>query len=77
MSNSRLKDIVDGEGSVIDVFISRKLRKSTRYAFGLVRFNRFQEAKNAIKNLDGYEVRGYCLRVSMAKFNKGGSPFNV
>ena len=69
-----LKLIFQTEGTVVDVYISRKIKRFRKDAFGFVRFNRRQEAEKAIKNLNGFGMKDCKLRVSMARFNKGGIP---
>ena len=54
------------------VFISHKIRRFKKEAFGFVRFAALHEAKNAICHLDGLWVKGGKLRVAMARFYKGG-----
>ena len=63
-------------GKVDDVFISKKVRKHTKDCFAFVRFRKSYEAMDAIKRLNGYSIRDRKLKVSVAKFNKGGSPIN-
>ena len=70
-----LRKIFENEGRVNDIFISRKARKFRREAFSFVRYYNLQDAKNAVRNLDGFEVKGMRLSVSMAKYNKGGVSF--
>ena len=73
LSNQALRSIFEIAGRVIDVFISRKARKFRKEAFGFVRFSKLKDAKYAIHNLDGFEVNGRRLSVSMAKYRKGGA----
>ena len=68
--------IFEQEGVIEDVFISTKKRKSSSDYFDFVRFKRYSQALSAIKNLNGLSVRGKALKVSLARFNKGGAPFS-
>ena len=63
-------------GKVDDVFISKKLRKHTTDYFAFVRFRKAAEAMEAIKILNGYSILDKKLKISLAKYNKGGSPIN-
>ena len=74
-TNNALRKIFEVEGRVNDVFISRKARKFRREAFGFVRFYNRQDARNAVRNLDGFVMKGMRLSVSMAKYNKRGGSF--
>ena len=65
-----LLQIFRGEGKVIDVFVSHKRRRKNDCRFGFVRFRKLEEAKNAIRNLDGIKVRGKSMKVSFAKYDK-------
>ena len=67
MASSWLRIIFEKEGSVDDVFISKKFRKFRNEAFDFVTFRGLQDARNAIKNLNGFAVRGMKLRVSVAR----------
>ena len=75
MTPSWLRTIFERQGRVDDVFISRKPRKFSKDAFGFVKFRSLQDARRAIKILDGFELRGKRLRVWMARYQKGGSSF--
>ena len=55
------------------MFISKKIKKFKKEAFGFVRYANRQEARNAIKHLDGFAVKGMKLKVLMARYNKEGS----
>ncbi|CAO2813892.1 unnamed protein product [Amaranthus hypochondriacus] len=72
-----LRRIFEQEGSVMDVYISGKKRKKEKDSFGFVRYNSTKEALKAIEKLDGFVIHGSKLKVSMAKYQKGGSPTSV
>lgn len=57
------------------VFISRKIRKNSKAAFGFVRYCRTSDAEKAIRNLDSHVIKGLKIRVSMAKYDKTGVSF--
>ncbi|CAO2841234.1 unnamed protein product [Amaranthus hypochondriacus] len=62
-------------GTVIDTFISRKKRQSKKYAFGFVRFKKWEEASKAVQELHGHVFFGRKITVVWARFQKGGRPF--
>ncbi|CAO2834922.1 unnamed protein product, partial [Amaranthus hypochondriacus] len=69
-----IRELFEKEGMVSDVYISGKHRKNKKFSFGFVRYVRGEEAENAIKQFQGYCLKGSVLRVSLAKFQKGGKP---
>ncbi|CAO2827513.1 unnamed protein product [Amaranthus hypochondriacus] len=69
-----LRLLFKGIGVVVDVFISRKSRTSRKDRFGFVRFKYREEAERAIKELNGQRLDGGTLRISMAKYKRGGEP---
>ncbi|CAO2825219.1 unnamed protein product [Amaranthus hypochondriacus] len=69
-----IRALFEKYGVVNDVYISGKHRKNKNEGFGFVRYTDSLEASTAIKQLDGYCINGGNLRVSMAKYQKGGSP---
>ena len=73
ISSGWLRFIFEKVGRVEDVFISAKARKFRKEAFGFVRYTRLQDAKNAINRLDGLALKGMRLKVSLARYSKGGS----
>ncbi|CAO2834919.1 unnamed protein product [Amaranthus hypochondriacus] len=70
-----IKDLCEDCGQVVDIYISRKARKNTKWAFGFVRFSNGDGALKAISNLDGKIFMGLKLKVSKARYNKDGRPF--
>ena len=60
-----------------DVYISKKIRSFTKDCFGFVRFRKADDALNAISMMNGYLVKGRKFKVSMAKYNKSGTPINI
>lgn len=73
MAREWLLDVFSEYGKVEDIYISKKIRETKRDAFGFVRYRRKLEALEAIKNLNGREVKGKSMVVSMAKYYKGGA----
>ena len=76
LSSSWLRVIFQRVGKVDDVFILKKPRKHTNDCFAFVRFRKYAEAMNAIKVLNGYSILDKKLNISLAKYNKGGSPIS-
>ena len=70
-----LKGIFQRAGRVSDSYIPSKLGRS-RKRFGFVRFWSEAEAVNSIRWFNGISVRGFRIRVSRARFGKGGLGFN-
>ncbi|XP_057545913.1 uncharacterized protein LOC130824908 [Amaranthus tricolor] len=73
LSVSWLEIIFRKAGDVQDVYISKKVRQNTSDRFGFVRFGNYVEAVNAIKLMNGFKVQGKGLKVSLAKYSKGGN----
>ncbi|CAO2826293.1 unnamed protein product [Amaranthus hypochondriacus] len=73
---AELRELFEQEGKVADVYISGKKRNHTRVSFGFVRFYRTHEAAKAVQNLDGVCIHGGKLKISMAKYYKGGLPIS-
>ncbi|CAO2830846.1 unnamed protein product [Amaranthus hypochondriacus] len=59
-------------GKVMDVYLSKKVRKSCKDMFGFVRFNRYEEAVEAVKNMNDFAIKGMKLCVSLAKYDRMG-----
>ena len=74
LATSWLRHLFRRCGKVVDLFISTKVRKSNKNGFGFVRYDTIQEAKKAIAQLNGLAVQGRELKVSMARYQKGGTP---
>ena len=72
-----LLQIFKGEGEVSDVFVSQKRRRNIDCRFGFVHVRKIDEARKAIFNLNGVKIRGKCLKVSFARFDKEGRPWDV
>ncbi|CAO2820974.1 unnamed protein product [Amaranthus hypochondriacus] len=73
MEKGWLHDVFSEYGRVVDIFISRKRRRSNPdEAFAFVRFSKKKEAEMAIDKLDQTMIKGKTLRVSMARYNKMG-----
>lgn len=75
-STGELKSIFQQAGFVDDIYISKKIRKSIKLAFGFVRFKSSKEAKRAIAILNGVSVKQSKIKVSMAKYDRNGQAFN-
>ena len=56
------------EKEVVDIFISRKMRRSSKSPFAFVRVAQREEALEAIKQLHGMEIRGCKIAVSLAEY---------
>ncbi|CAO2834639.1 unnamed protein product [Amaranthus hypochondriacus] len=76
VSLHELRALFEQEGQVNDVYISGKKRNHTKESFGFVRFSKEHEAVKAVHNLDGVSIRGGKLKISMAKYSKGGIPIS-
>lgn len=63
-------------GRVEDVFISKKVRKNRIDGFGFFWYRDGSVTEDACKQLDGSLFFGKKLRVSMARYCKGGRPFS-
>lgn len=77
MTREWLLQIFKKEGEILDVYVSPKRRHNNVCWFGFVRFKRVEEARSAIRNLNGTVIRGRCMEVSFAKYDKNGLPWNV
>ena len=62
-----LLQIFRGEGKIIEVYVSHKRRSKNDCRFGFVRFKKLEEAKKAIRNLDGVKIRDKFMKVSFAR----------
>lgn len=71
----KLRVIFEQVRTVVDVFISKKSRKSTKDAFGFVRFRTLDDAETAMRKIDGFSVLGKNQKVSFARYNRNGSMF--
>lgn len=77
MAKEWLFDKFSEVGRVRDVYVSSKVRKYSRDAFGFVRYGKKAEALLAIKKFHGVEVKGKKLSVTLAKYNKQGRLYQV
>ncbi|CAO2840661.1 unnamed protein product [Amaranthus hypochondriacus] len=75
VSPKYLRDIFCEFGQIRDAFISKKRRANREDAFGFIRFSSRLEAEEAIKYLDGVYIMGRRLKVSVARYDKGGARF--
>ena len=71
-----LLQIFRGEGEVTDVHVSHKRRSKYDHRFGFVRFKKLEEARKAVRNLNGVKIREKIMKVSFAKYDKQGRPWN-
>ena len=71
-----LLQIFRGEGEILEAFVSQKMSHKCDCRFGFVRFKRLDEARSAVRNLDGVKIRGKTMKVSFAKYDKDGKPWN-
>ncbi|CAO2821105.1 unnamed protein product [Amaranthus hypochondriacus] len=77
MAKEWLFDMFSEYGRVMDVYISSKLRKYSKDAFGFVRYAKKEEAFLAINKLDGVEIKRKRIKVTLAKYNKYGKNYPV
>ena len=70
MTRDWLWQLFQYEGEVVDVFMSRKQRKSSTQPFAFVRFSQLKGAQKAIDSMHGLEVRGSILSVKMAEYKR-------
>ena len=63
-------------GVVSDVCVSQKKRISHACRLGFVRFEKVEEARKAIRLLDGVKIKGMTMKVSFAKYDKNGKPWS-
>ena len=70
MTVSWLWQLFPHEGKVVDVFVSRKERRSCSSPFAFVRFAKLNEAQEAIKNMNDMVIRGNKIEVSMAEYKR-------
>ena len=73
MSWDWLQQIFRGEGNIIDVYGSKKKRSRRDCRF--VRFRKLEEAKMAVRNLNGVMIREKIMKASFAKYDKNGRPW--
>ncbi|CAO2815926.1 unnamed protein product [Amaranthus hypochondriacus] len=73
---AELRKMFEEAGIVSDVYISGKKRLNKNVNFAFVRYRSVMEAKKAIQLLDGKDVYGNKLGVSMAKFQKKDFPID-
>jgi len=66
-----LKGIFRRAGTVRDAYIPQRKRDRWGRRFGFVRFQRWQEARRSVQLLDNMQIRGYKVRVTIAKYSKG------
>ena len=71
-----LLQIFRGEGEVTDVYVSQKRKSNYDYRFGFVRFKKLEEARKAIRNLNGVKIRKKIMKVSFTKYDKKDRPWN-
>ena len=70
MTKSWLWQLFNYEGKVVDVFISHKKRKTSDTPFAFVRFAYLKDAQNAIRNLNGMEIKGCKINATMAEYRR-------
>jgi len=68
-----LKGIFRKAGMVSDAYIPQKKLDRSRQRYGFVRFRSWQEAKESVKMRNNTLIRGCRIRVTMAKYEKGGT----
>ena len=70
-----LLQIFKGEGQVTDIYVSRKRRRNYECQFTFVRFKRLDEARRAVRNLNGVRIREKTMKASFAKYDGRGLPW--
>ena len=70
MDKRWLKQLFGYEGQITDMYISRKQRRTNSNTFVFVRFVKEEAAQRAMQKMDGMEIRGCKLAVSLAKFRR-------
>ncbi|MED6173107.1 hypothetical protein PIB30_056245 [Stylosanthes scabra] len=59
-------------GRVVDVYLSRKIRKSNQLGFAFIRYKSKEEVLRTIEQLDGWIVRGCSLKVTESRYKRSG-----
>ncbi|CAO2817620.1 unnamed protein product [Amaranthus hypochondriacus] len=77
VSMVELRHLFEKEGHVADIYLSGKKRRQLSKGFGFVRFTNIRDAEEAVKKLDNFNLHGCRLKVSKAKYQKGGQSFIV
>ncbi|CAO2817552.1 unnamed protein product [Amaranthus hypochondriacus] len=67
-----LHDLFSEYGAVEDVFVSKKIRKSCRDAFGFVKFKKSKDAQTAIIKLNGHVIKNSKIKVTVARYGRDG-----
>ena len=70
MTTSWLWQIFGLEGKVLDDFMSRKMRRSSKGLFAFVRFSSLEDAKAAMHNLNGMIIRDYAIKLQEPKYSR-------
>ena len=70
MDKGWLKQLFGYERQITDMYISRKQRHTNSNLFTFVRFAKEKVARRAVQNMDGMEIRGFKLAVSLAKYSR-------
>ena len=71
MSKAWLGKIFKSIGKVVDIYISRKVCKTSVQPVAFVRFETKEEAVKAMKSCNGMEVRGNIIHVKELEFKRG------
>lgn len=74
LSEDELRDMFDEFGEVISSKIIVDKESGRSKGFGFITMASADDAKGAIKDLDGMEVKGRPIKVSEAKPRRGGRP---
>ena len=70
MSKAWLGKIFKSIGKVVDIYISRKVRKTSVQPFAFVRFETKEEALKVVESCNGMEVRGNIIHVKELEFKR-------
>ena len=77
MSWDWLLQVFRGIGEICDVFVSHKIRRNKECRFGFVRFKYLEDARKAIRNLNGTRIRDKTMMISFAKYGRNKKPWSI
>lgn len=67
-----LRQIFKHHGDLLDVFLSRRIRKKNTNLFGFVKYATLEEAKKVVEELNGVQNRTQQIYVGLAKYDRKG-----
>ena len=77
MSWDWLLQVFRGIGEICDVFVSHKIRRNKECRFGFVRFKYLEDARKAIRNLNGTRIRDKMMMISFAKYGRNKKSWSI